>query len=37
MADWGEKFIGISKKIWVTAYMRLEEDDPAVSISCFKR
>jgi len=35
MADWGEKFIGISKKIWVTAYMRLE-DDPAVSISCFK-
>jgi len=34
-ADWGGKFVGISKKTWVDAYMRLEEDDPAVD--CFKK
>ena len=34
-ADGGGKFVGISKKTWVDAYMRLEEDDPAVD--CFKK
>ena len=33
-ADWGGKFIGISKKSWVNAYLKLDEDDPA--IDCFK-
>ena len=33
-ADWGGKFVGISKKTWADAYLRLPEDDPAVS--CFK-
>ena len=34
-ADLGGKFVGISKKTWADAYMRLEEDDPAVD--CFKK
>ena len=33
-ADWGGKFVGISKKTWVNAYLRLDDDDPA--INCFK-
>ena len=33
-ADWGEKIVGISKKTWVNAYLRLDDDDPA--INCFK-
>ena len=34
-ADWGGKFVGISKKTWVDAYMKLDGDDPV--ISCFKK
>ena len=30
-ADWGGKFVGISKKKWVTEYMKLEDDDSIVS------
>jgi hypothetical protein len=33
-ADWGGKFVGISKKTWVGAYLKLYEDDPA--INCFR-
>lgn len=33
-ADWGGKFVGISKKTWADAYMALDEDDPA--IECFQ-
>jgi hypothetical protein len=33
-ADWGGKFVGLSKKTWSDAYLRLAEDDPAVD--CFK-
>ena len=33
-ADWGGKFVGISKKTWVNAYLKLDDDDPA--INCFK-
>ena len=33
-ADWGGKFVGISKKTWVDAYMTLDEDDQA--IECFQ-
>ena len=33
-ADWGGKFVGISKKTWVDAYMALDEDDQA--IECFQ-
>ena len=33
-ADWGGKFVGITKKTWVGAYMKLDEDDPA--INCFR-
>lgn len=33
-ADWGGRFIGISKKSWVNAYLKLDDDDPA--IDCFK-
>ena len=32
--DWGGDFVGISNKTWVGAYMKLEEDDPA--INCFR-
>ena len=34
-ADWGGKFVGISKKTWVNAYLNLGEDDPAVH--CFRQ
>ena len=34
-ADWGGKFVGISKKTWVEAYMRLAETDPIVT--CFRQ
>jgi len=30
-ADWGGKFVGISKKTWVGAYMKLDESDPIVT------
>jgi hypothetical protein len=30
-ADWGGKFVGITKKTWVAAYMKLSENDPIVS------
>lgn len=30
-ADWGGRFVGISKKAWITAYLLLSEDDPIVS------
>ena len=33
-ADWGGKFVGITKKTWVDAYMKLSEDDPV--INCFR-
>ncbi|KAG0715585.1 hypothetical protein GWK47_011611 [Chionoecetes opilio] len=32
-ADWGGKFVGITKKTWVRAYLKLSDDDPA--INCF--
>ena len=34
-ADWGGKFVGISKKTWVEAYMKLPEADPIVT--CFRQ
>ena len=34
-ADWGGKFVGISKKTWVGAYMKLDESDPVVT--CFRQ
>ena len=33
-ADWGGKFVGISKKTLADAYMALDEDDPATE--CFQ-
>lgn len=33
-ADWGGKFVGISKKTWVVAYLKLDENDDA--INCFR-
>ena len=33
-AEWGEKFVWITKKSWADAYMTLDEDDPA--IDCFQ-
>ena len=33
-ADWGGKFVGISKKTWADAYMALDEDD--LAIECFQ-
>lgn len=33
-ADWGGKFVGKSKKTWVNAYLKLDDDDPA--IDCFR-
>lgn len=33
-ADWGGKFIGISKKTWVNLYLMLDEGDPI--IECFR-
>ena len=32
-ADWGGKFVGITKKTWVRKYMDLSDDDPA--LNCF--
>ena len=29
-ADWGGKFVGITKKTWADAYMALDEGDPAI-------
>ena len=34
-ADWGGKFVGITKKTWVKAYMALDDDHPA--IDCFRK
>ena len=34
-ADWGGKFVGITKKTWVKAYMALDDDHPA--INCFRK
>ena len=28
-ADWGGKFVGVTKKTWVNAYLKLHEEDPA--------
>jgi len=33
-ADWGGKFVGITKKTWVSAYMKLDDDDSIVN--CFR-
>ena len=33
-ADWGGKFVGITKKTWANAYLKLDDNDPA--IQCFK-
>ena len=33
-ADWGGKFVGITKKTWVTAYMKLDNTNPI--INCFR-
>lgn len=33
-ADWGGQFVGITKKTWVGAYMKLGDDDPV--INCFR-
>ena len=33
-ADWGGKFVGITKKSWAKAYMALDDDYPA--IDCFR-
>ena len=32
--DWGWKFVSIIKKIWIGAYMKLDEDD--TSVNCFR-
>lgn len=29
-ADWGGKWVGISKKTWINAYLALPNDDPAI-------
>ena len=33
-ADWGGKFVDITKKTWVACYMKLDDNDPA--INCFR-
>ena len=33
-ADWGGKSVGISKKTWVSIYMKFDENNPA--IRCFQ-
>jgi len=33
-ADWGGKYIGITKKTWIDAYLKLDNDDQA--IRCFR-
>jgi len=30
-ADWGGKFVGISKKSWIKAYYKLQDHDPALT------
>lgn len=33
--DWGGKFVGISKKTWVTAFLSLDDNDPIIeTFSC---
>jgi len=34
-ADWGGKFVGITEKTWIDAYMMLNEDDPVIN-NCFR-
>ena len=34
-ADWGGKFVGITKETWMKAFLRLADDDDV--ISCFQR
>ena len=34
-ADWGGKFVGITKKTWVKAYMALDDDHHV--IDCFRK
>ena len=34
-ADWGGKFVGITKGTWMKAFLRLSDDDEV--ISCFQR
>ena len=29
-ADWGGKFVGLSKKTWMTAFLSLDDNDPNV-------
>jgi len=31
-AEWGGKFVGISKKTWAVAYLKLIENDPAINV-----
>lgn len=31
-ADWGGKFVGISKKTWITSYLNLPDNDPIISV-----
>ena len=33
-ADWGGKFVGITKKTWANAYLKLDDND--LAIQCFK-
>ena len=33
-ADWGGKFVGVTKKTWVNDYLKLHENDPIVT--CFR-
>ncbi len=33
-ADWGGKFVGVSKKTWINNYLKLDDDHPA--INCFR-
>lgn len=30
-ADWGGKFVGISKRTWVNSYLALDDDDPIIN------
>src|SRR5437867_10916795 len=34
-ADWGGKFVGITKRTWIDAYRKLDEEDHAVN--CFRK
>src|SRR6266496_3672783 len=31
-ADWGGKFVGVSKKKWITSYLALDAGSPMISI-----